>query len=66
MTHFEKLEELGNNAEVPVELFVRDIHRFRNDPAKLLEIAKTFDSKLELTRAELSQIIREMEASVKE
>lgn len=59
MTHFEKLEELGNNAEVPVELFVRDIHRFRNDPAKLLEIAKTFESQLESTRVALSRIISE-------
>ena len=66
MTHFEKLEELGNNAEVPVELFVRDIHRFRNDPARLLEIAKTFESRLASTRVAVLQIIREMEALEKE
>lgn len=66
MTHFDELERIGEGAEEDAQWFLSTIRAYRDDPQRLLKTASTFEGGLETDRVNLTQIIREMEALVKE
>lgn len=63
---FYELERIGEGAEEDAQWFLSTIRAYRDDPQRLLKTAMTFEGGLETDRVNLTQIIREMEALVKE